>query len=372
MLLNEEQRLLQQSVAEFLQEQSPVERIRELRDNPTPEGYFPELWRQMIELGLPAVSLAENYGGLGFGYLGLGAIMQDMGKQLAASPMFSTVVLAANVIESCANENQKMAWLPDIASGSTRYAVAIDEGRRFAPKDTSLKVTNGVLTGKKTFVLEASSADYFLVLVRKDGAVNDSDNMGWLRIPVNTSGISTLHRPLMDGRNACDIAFENVSISEDHWLQGTDDWAAIELALNRSTIVLVAEMLGGARELLDRTVQYLCDREQFDVKIGTFQALQHRCAQMLCQLEMAQSTLQKGLASIDYGVTELTALASHAKYLANECYLHISNEAVQMHGGMGVTDEVEIGLFLKRARVCVQILGDSSFHKNKFAHCLGI
>lgn len=367
MLLNEEQRLLQQSVAEFLQEQSPVERIRELRDNPTPEGYMPELWQQMIELGLPAVSLPEGYGGLGFGYLGLGAIMQDMGRQLAASPLFSSVVLAANIIEACASEGQKSSWLPDIASGAIRYAAAIDEGRHFAPQQTTMRVDNGILNGKKTFVLEASSADYILVLVR-----TNNNDFGWLRLAANAPGMEVTRRPLMDGRNACDISFVDCPISDDDWLLGPTEWRATETALNKATIVLAAEMLGGSRELLERTVQYLCDREQFDVKIGTFQALQHRCAQMLCQLEMAQSTLQKGLASIDYGVTELTSLASNIKYLANECYLHISNEAVQMHGGMGVTDEVEIGLFLKRARVCVQMLGDSSFHKNRFADCLGI
>jgi alkylation response protein AidB-like acyl-CoA dehydrogenase len=371
MILNEEQRLLQQSIADFLKDQCPVEDMRTLRDHPTDIGYRAELWQAMVELGVPAVSLQEAYGGLGFGYLGLGAVMQDMGRHLAASPMFSTVVLAANVIEHCASDDQKMAWLSNIASGEETYAVAIDEGRHFAPLQTSLSAAHGVLNGRKTFVLDANGANYLLVLVRVSGDIGNSDGLKWVRLPTNHPGLSLQRRPLMDGRNACDVMFENCEVSADAWLDGDQAWANTELALDKSTIVFAAEMLGGARELLERTVAYLSDREQFDVKIGTFQALQHRCAQMLCQLEMAQSSVQKGLASIDYGMQNLHGLASQIKYLANECYLHISNEAVQMHGGMGVTDEVEIGLFLKRARVSVQILGDSSFHKDAFARSQG-
>ncbi|HSG62025.1 MAG TPA: acyl-CoA dehydrogenase family protein [Pseudomonadales bacterium] len=371
MILNEEQRLLQQSIAEFLKDQCPVEEIRTLRDHPTDTGYRQELWQAMVALGVPAVSLPETYGGLGFGYLGLGAIMQDMGRHLAASPLFSTVVLAANIIEHCASDTQKIDWLSSIASGDETYAVAIDEGRHFAPLQTSLSAANGVINGRKVFVLDASGANYLLVLVRVDGEAGTREGLKWVRLSTNHPGIRLQRRPLMDGRNACDVLFDHCEIPNDAWLEGDLAWRNSELALDKSTIVLAAEMLGGARELLERTVTYLSDREQFDVKIGTFQALQHRCAQMLCQLEMAQSSVQKGLASIDYGLTNLRSLASQIKYLTNECYLHISNEAVQMHGGMGVTDEVEIGLFLKRARVCVQILGDSSFHKDAFARSQG-
>jgi len=373
MLLNEEQRLLQQSIAEFLKDQCPVEDIRTLRDNPTDCGYKPELWQAMVELGVPAVSLSEEYGGLGFGYLGLGAIMQDMGRHLAACPLFSSVVLAANIIEQCASSEQQSSWLESIASGEANYAVAIDEGRHFAPQNTALCVKSNTLNGKKQFVLEASGAQYLLILIRESGNSGDQEGLRWLRLDASHPGIKIQRRHLMDGRNACDVTFENCPIPSEAWLgDGPTTWSSIEYAFDKATIVLAAEMLGGARELLERTVAYLNDRVQFGVKIGSFQALQHRCAQMLCQLEMAQSSLQKGLASIDYGVKDLAGLASQIKYMANECYLHLSNEAVQMHGGMGVTDEVEIGLFLKRARVCQQILGDSSYHKHRFARTLGI
>jgi alkylation response protein AidB-like acyl-CoA dehydrogenase len=372
MLLNEEQRLLQQSIAEFLADQCPVEDIRNLRDKPTEKGYREELWQAMVELGVPAVSIAEDFGGLGFGYLGLGAIMQDMGRHLAASPMFSTVVWAANIIEQCASAPQQAEWLASIAGGEVCYAVAIDESRHFDPASTALSADNNQLNGKKVFVLEASGADYLLVLVRTAGQPGDTDGLRWLRLAVDHPGISLQRRPLMDGRNACDVQFDACEIPAEAWLgESIAPWQNTQLALDKATIVFAAEMLGGCRELLERTVAYLNEREQFDVKIGSFQALQHRCAQMLGQLEMAQSSVQKGLASIDYGVRQLTALASQVKYLANECYKHISNEAVQMHGGMGVTDEVEIGLFLKRARVSQQILGDSSYHKDIYAKQLG-
>ncbi len=372
MLLNEEQRLLQQTIKEFLDDNSPVENIRTLRDNPLPKGYDEQLWQQMVELGVSGLGCSEVYGGFGFGAIGLGAIMEEMGKHLTASPLFSTVIMASNIFECCGSDAQKEQWLSAIASGSETFAVAIEEDNHFAPLNTELTLHNGRLTGKKVFVMEASGAQHFLVLIRLAGLSGEPEGLAWALLDRDCDGLTIKRHHMMDGRDMCSLTFDNVAVSSKRLLNdGKSSWQDIALALDKSTIMLAAEMLGGSRELLNRTVGYLCEREQFDVKIGTFQALQHRCAQMLCQLELAQSALQKALSMMDHGVKDLSTLASQVKYMANDCYKHISNEAVQMHGGMGITDELEIGLFLKRARVCMQMLGDSSYHSDRFATAHG-
>lgn len=362
MLLNEEQRILQQTIKEFLDANSPVEDMRTLRDHPIESGFKSDLWQQMVELGVSGLGCAEEFGGFGFGYLGLGAIMEEMGRHLTASPLFSSVVLASSIIESCGDNAQKSLWLSNIAAGESTFAVAIDEGHHFNPTQTSTSLDGDILNGKKVFVMDASGADTLLVLAR-----NSEADLVWCI--VDKSQASLKRHSMMDGRDMCSVAFENVTVAADRVILAP--WSLSEYALDKATIALSAEMLGGARELLERTVKYLSEREQFDVKIGSFQALQHRCAQMFCQLELAQSAVQKGLASIDYGIRDLANLASQIKCLANDCYQHISNESVQLHGGMGITDELEIGLFLKRARVCMQLLGDSNYHKNRFAQSLG-
>lgn len=355
MVLNQEQQLLKDTIAGFLDEQAPVSALRKLRDEDGP-GYDPALWAQMVALGLPGTVLPETYDGLGFGWLGLGAVLEEAGRRLTASPLVSNVAVAASLILRAGNEAQKERWLKAIAAGDLVFSLALDESRHFNPSQFATTLSNGVLNGRKTLVADALQADYLIVVCAAGVSAV---------VSTQAEGVTIEQRKLMDGRQFATVTFNNVGIAEaDHLMT---DHAAITHAIDIGALATAAEMIGGARELLERTVAFLNEREQFDVKIGTFQALQHRCAQMYCNLELAASAVLQALSRLDYGVTDISAMASTAKALTNDCYQLISNEAVQMHGGMGVTDELDIGLFLKRSRVCNQLYGDASWHRNRYA-----
>jgi len=376
MVLNQEQNLLKNTVKGFLNSEAPVAAMREIRDNQESVGYKQELWQALSELGLPATAIDEAYGGLSFGYLGLGAALEEMGRTLTASPMFSTAVLGASLIELAGSEEQKQQLLPEIAAGKLTVALAIDEGMHHAPLATELSIeAQGealVINGKKTFVLDGHCADKLIVVGRSAGEKGDKQGLSLVLLDRDNQGLTVQRTTMMDGRNAANITFDRVSVSNSALL-GELHRAARPLftTLDRGAICMAAEMLGGCSELFERTLVFIKEREQFGVKIGSFQALQHRCAKIFCELERCKSAVLSGLSDIDKNVKHLAVSASLAKTLANDCYQLISNEAIQLHGGMGITDELDIGLFLKRARVCMQILGDSNYHRDRYATMLG-
>jgi len=376
MVLNEEQSLLKDTIKGFLNAEAPVEAMREIRDSQDAIGYKPQLWQALSELGLPATVIDEAYGGLSFGYLGMGAALEEMGRTLTASPMFSTSVLGASLIELAGSDEQKQQLLPELAAGNLTVALAIDEGLHHAPLSTELSIdVQGealVLNGKKTFVPDGHSADKLIVVGRSAGESGEAKGLSLVLLDRASQGVTVQRTTMMDGRNAANISFDQVSVSSSALL-GELHRAARPLltTLDRGAICMAAEMLGGSTELFERTLEFIKEREQFGVKIGSFQALQHRCAKMFCELERCKSAVLSGLSDIDENVKHLAVSASLAKTLANDCYQLISNEAIQLHGGMGITDELEIGLFLKRARVCMQILGDSNYHRDRYASMLG-
>ncbi len=370
MVLNEEQQLLRDTIAGFLNENAPTDALRALRDDPEAPAWRPELWQQLCELGVPSAHLPEALGGLGFGWLGFGAVLSEVGKRLSATPLISSIATAANVIRHCGSHAQIESLLPDLVSGEQVATVAIQEGRHFHLQPSSTQEADGAITGTKQLVMDASSADYLLVSVRRaDGS------LGIARILPGSDGVSIDSDKLMDGRCYSRLHLED-AIPEE-WLAGDTLDAGYLQAVDEATIAISAEMLGGARELLEQTIAYLNEREQFGVKIGSFQALQHRCALAYCQLELAESSLLAALSALDQADREPTTrdkiaeLASRCKAMAGDCYQHISNEAVQLHGGMGVTDELDIGLFLKRSRVCNQLFGDGTYHRDRFARLRG-
>lgn len=376
MVLNEEQNLLKDTVKAFLNNKAPVEAMREIRDSQDTTGYKQELWQELSELGLPATVISETYDGLNFGYLGLGAALEEMGRTLTASPIFSTTVLGASLIELAGNTEQQQLLLPQIAAGKLTVALAIDEGLHHAPLSTDLSIEPQndtlLINGKKTFVLDGHSADKLIVVGRSSGEPGQTKGLSLVLLDPNAQGITVQRTVLMDGRNAANITFDQVSVSNNALL-GELNKAARPLltTLDRGAICIAAEMLGGCTEVFERTLEYIKEREQFGVKIGSFQALQHRCSKMYCELERCRTAVLSGLSDIDNQVAHLSVSSSLAKALANDCYQLISNEAIQLHGGMGITDELEIGLFLKRARVSMQILGDSNYHRDRYATLLG-
>ncbi len=367
MILNDEQRMLQESMIDFLNDQAPVEAFRTLRDDPSLGAYDQQLWRGMVELGLPGLTSPEAYGGSDFGWLGMGAVLEEMGRRLTAAPVLSSVVLAQELIRHCASPAQLEDWLPPLVMGEHVLTAAINEGPHYAPDRLETRWIDGHLSGEKTLVMDFDGADGLLVVARDaqgDGVV--------VRVAVDAPEMTVHSRRLMDGRNYASVVFNQTPVHAHDVLAGDAVAAGLARALDITAVAMASEMLGGARELIDRTVAHLSEREQFGVKIGSFQALQHRCAQLYCDLEVAASAVYAALDALDRQQEEITQLASAAKALANDCFQKTSSEAVQLHGGMGVTDEMDIGLFLKRSRVCNQLFGSSDFHRQRYASCLGI
>ncbi len=369
MVLNEEQQLLKDTIASFLDEHAPVDALRKLRDTPNSPAWEPELWQQLCELGLPAVALPEDLGGLGFGWLGLGTVLEEIGRRLSPLPVLSSVAFATGVVRHCASHAQQNEWLPGLVDGSQVFTVAFQEGNHFAPTAHTTTLSGGLITGTKCMVMDASSASALLV-----SAKTESGDAAVALVAKDAPGLSIDEESLMDGRKYARVTLS--AVEPQALLEGDAIATGFQRALDEATLAISCEMIGGARELLERTVAYLCEREQFGVKIGTFQALQHRCAQAYCDLELAESTLLAALQAIDKGMSDKSAIelskhASRVKAMVGDVYQHLSNEAVQLHGGMGVTDELDIGLFLKRSRVCNQLFGDSSYHRDRFATLRG-
>lgn len=376
LVLNEEQRLLKDTAKDFLSANAPVEALRKLRDDKDSTGYSKELWAQLVELGWASMVLPEQYDGLDFGFLGLGAVIEESGRTLSASPLFGTVVLGASALILGGSDQQKQDYLPAVAAGELTLALALEESNHHNPTGVALQAKASgegySLTGEKTFVLDGHSADKLIVAARTSGSAGDSHGISLFLLDANTEGVTITRTVMADSRNAANISFDQVKVDAQAIIGDLDQgWSVLEPVLDRGRICIAAEMLGGALECLERTVAYLKEREQFGVKIATFQALKHRAALMFIELEMSKSVMLDALSAIDENRADLAQLASLAKTRMNDVYKLVTNEAVQMHGGIGVTDELEIGFFLKRSRVATQILGDSGFHMDRYASLSG-
>ncbi|MBE9538809.1 MAG: acyl-CoA dehydrogenase family protein [Proteobacteria bacterium] len=377
LVLNEEQRLLQDTAKDFFTANAPVEALRTLRDKGDATGYSTELWKTMAELGWAGIILPEAYGGLDFGFMGLGLVLEESGRTLTASPMFSSVVVGASTILLGGSSRQKETLLPEITTGQLTLALALEESHHHRPTTIATRATaegaNYIINGRKTFVLDGHSADKLIVVARTSGEQSESEQgLTLFLVDARAPGISCQRTTMADSRNCANISFDNVIVSAEDAIGEIDAaWPVLEAVLDRARIAIAAEMMGCALEAFDRTVGYLKERVQFDVHIGSFQALQHRAAHMQSEIELCRSVILQALSTVDDSPEQLPLIASLAKAKLNELVKLISNEAVQMHGGIGVTDELEIGFFLKRARVTMQIYGDTGFHKNRYARLCG-
>ena len=385
LVLNDEQKALKESALDFFKQQSPVDTIRKLRDSNDATGFDRKVWKQMAEMGWPATIIPEAYGGLGFGFVGLGVVLEAGGRTLAPSPLFSSVALGASTILLAGNEDQKLKLLPQIASGEKIVTFALQEGSVHNPRRVECRAEKNSsgfkINGKKTFVTDGHVADTIIVVARSSGEINDKKGISLFLIDANQKGVS-IHRSIMvDTRNSAVVTFDNVEVSGDSLLgekQGEMDNAydVVHKVIDRGNIALCAEMMGSVQEVFDQTLAYIKQREQFDHPIGSFQALQHRAAQMFCEIELAKSLVLRALNAVDEdaagkGMGDLPLMASAAKVHLCDTYRLVSNEGIQMHGGMGMTDEMDVGLFLKRARVAMQTLGDENYHLQRYATLRG-
>lgn len=376
LVLNEEQKLLKDTACEFLQANAPVEAFRKLRDECNQQGYSSELWQQMSELGWASITLPEAYDGLDFGFTGLGVVLEEAGKTLARSPLFASVVLGASGILLGGSDAQKQALLPQSAAGQLTLALAVDERSHHNPLDIRTEAraegSGYVLNGEKTLVVDGMSASKLIVAARTGGTNPGADGITLLLLDADTVGIERQALSLVDAHPAARIHFNNVAVTQDCVL-GTagNGYAVLEQILDRGRIAIAAEMLGNMQAMFDRTNAYLKEREQFGVKIGSFQALKHRAAQMYIDIELCKSIVLEALQAIDEAPDQVPALASLVKSKVGEACLRVMDEATQMHGGIGVTDELDVGLFLKHSRVLNQLFGTPAFHRDRYASLHG-
>jgi alkylation response protein AidB-like acyl-CoA dehydrogenase len=374
MILTDEARMVRETALDFFRERSPITALRKLRDDRDPVGFSRALWREMAELGWTGFLVPEEDGGSAFGMAGLAQVMEAAGRTLTASPLLSTALLGASLLSLGGTEDQKAEYLPSLLAGEHIMALALEEGSRHNPGHIALTARrDGAgyrLSGQKTFVLDGHVADTLIVAARTAGAPDDRAGITLFLVP----GADTVRTRLemVDSRNAALIRLDNIAVGPDAILGPADGGAELlDLTLDRARAGLAAEMLGSANEAFDRTVQYLKDRKQFGVAIGSFQALKHRAAQMFCEVEMTRSAIMAAVAALDQDAGDAAALCALAKAKANDTLFLCGNEGIQMHGGIGMTDEHEIGFFTKRSRVAQASFGDTRFCRDRYATLMG-
>ncbi|MEM6545338.1 MAG: acyl-CoA dehydrogenase [Pseudomonadota bacterium] len=376
LVLNEEQEMLRDSAAGFLAEKASLAELRQLRDAGEAQAYDSAVWRDVIDMGWASIAIPESYGGLGYGYTGLGVVLEQVGRNLSATPLEASVLVGATALLNLGTDEQKAAWLPELASGAKQVTLALQDSSSFDPLGTSMSAASEGegfrLSGEKRMVLDALTADAFVVVARTAGSAGETAGLSAFLVDAKAAGVSVSRCEMVDSRQCGAVSFDSVML-EGSALMGPlgGAWPGLEKTLDIAAIGLSAELLGLSLEAFERTVEYIKERKQFGRVIGSFQGLQHRAAALFAELELAKSIVLKALQAIDAEDENLSVLASAAKAKLSEVARTASNEGVQMHGGIGMTDEYDIGFFLKRARVLQHLYGDHYYHLDRFARLGG-
>ncbi|MFL2734560.1 MAG: acyl-CoA dehydrogenase family protein [Gammaproteobacteria bacterium] len=376
LILTEEEQFLKDTAKSFAEERSPITHFRSLRDMSDTMLWDKNIWNEMSKLGWPGIMIPEEFGGSNFGLSGICVVLQECAKTLTPSPLFASGVLGAYAINNYGTKEQKEKYLPLIASGELTTSVAVDESSHHNPYDTVLIAKKNsdeyILSGKKNFVIDGTSSDLLIVLARTSGKKGDLTGLTLFLVDPTNEGIDRIKLEMADSRNYANIIFDNVKISSKNILGDIEAGGeAIDDVLDIGRIAMSAEMLGNSEAAFETTLDYLKQRKQFGVLIGSFQALQHRAAEMFCEIELTKSSVIAAMRAADERSNDVQRLSSLAKTVAGETLHLVSNEAIQMHGGIGVTDEYDIGFFLKRARVAEQIFGSAKFHTERYANLSG-
>jgi alkylation response protein AidB-like acyl-CoA dehydrogenase len=343
------------------------------------QGYDAEVWRRVgQELGWPSVIVPEAYGGIGLGYVELVALMEEMGAALLCAPFFSTVCLATNALLAAGTEAQKHAHLPGIAAGATITTLAVSEesGRPDAAGITTTVGRDGaelVLNGTKTYVIDGHTAALLIVAARTPDSEGE-DGVALCLVPADTPGVSRRLLPTMDQtRKQAEITFRDVRVPATALMDAAGaGWPALQQTLDLATIALAAEQVGGAQRCLDMTVQYAKERVQFGRPIGSFQAIKHKCADMLLLVESARSAVYYAAWAVSVDDPEVPVLASLAKAYCSDAYFRCAADSIQIHGGVGFTWEYDVHLYFKRATASEHLLGDPTHHRERVARSLGL
>jgi alkylation response protein AidB-like acyl-CoA dehydrogenase len=377
LILSEDQELLAKTAADFVAERCPVARVRELRDANDPAGFSRELWKEMASLGWVGITLPESVGGAGMGFAELVVVMERLGRALAAEPFLSTVLLGAEALRLGGSDAQQAQWLPRVAEGEALLTLAHQEpGARFDLHRVATRAERAGsgfrLRGEKVGVLDGGVADALVIPARTSGGEGDPAGISLFLVPAGASGLELERQSRIDVRGAVRLRLEGVEVGADDLVGEQDGGAALlETVVDHATVGLCAEMLGSMNEAFDRTLAYVKQREQFGTVIGSFQALKHRAARCFIELELARSTVLAAARAVDAGDEEAPKLVSLTKARCSDAAMLVANEAVQMHGGVGMTDEYEIGFFLKRARAAELTFGDAAWHRDRWARLGG-
>ncbi len=372
LVLTEEQAMLRDSARDFLAEQSPITALRHLRDSADADGFSRPLWARFAEMGFTGVLVPESHGGLGLGHVEAGVVMEQIGHQLCASPLLASGIVALTALKSGGSAAQQDAWLRRIGRGEVIATLAVDEAAKHRPlqiSTTATPVAGGLLLdGSKTFVLDGHVADLLIVAARSAGQPGEAEGITLCLVPRTAAGVTVERTVMADAHNAARVRFDRVQVAADAVLGEVGRGALVlEAALNAGRCAAAAELLGLADEVFERTVNYLKERKQFGRLIGEFQALQHRAALLYCELEITRAAVIKAQQALDADAAKAGPAVAVAKARAGRTATLAVQEGVQMHGGMGMTDEFDIGLFMKRARVLQELFGDANFHQDQLA-----
>lgn len=372
LFLNEDQTMLRDTARDFVGDSAPVSHMRKLRDDNDQTGFSRDLWKQFADMGFTGILIDEAQGGLGLGHVEAGVVLEEIGRNLSPSPFLQTAVAAVEAMKGTPHAER---WFPGILAGETVAALAIDEGAKFrsAVGMTAERAGNGFkLTGAKQFVHHGHVADVVIVAARTAGSAEDQDGVTLFAVPKNAAGMTATAERLTDASLAARIEFDGVEVDADAVIGEVDAGRTpLDRLLRAGRAGAAAEMLGVGAGAMDMTVNYLKERKQFGVLIGSFQALQHRASHLYSEMEVARAAVLKAQQLLDAGDEKADAAVSVAKAMTGFATMLSVQEGIQMHGGIGMTDEYDIGFYMKRQRVLAELFGDANFHADRLARAAG-
>lgn len=377
LVLNNEQQQLRESASIFLSENASVSQLRTLRDRRDIYGYSPELWQRFAEMGYCGVLVPEAHGGIGLGLVEAGIVMEQVGRNLVSTPMLSTAIVAVTLLRQASDEARQSFLLSAIAAGKSVISLALDENAKHKPHAIALRakarVDGGfVLEGDKTFVVDGHVANFVIVVARTSEDSQPEKSISLFLVERDTPGLGVERVAMVDAHNAARLCFRQVVLPKSALLGCLDGgWELLEKALDAGRAAAAAELLGIAEEVFDRTVRYLKERRQFGRLIGEYQALQHRAAELYCEIALARSAVLHALQRLQADAPDASTAVAIAKAQAGLTATRAVQESVQMHGGIGMTDELDIGLFMKRVRVLQELYGDAHYHLDQLACATG-
>ncbi|MEQ9517998.1 MAG: acyl-CoA dehydrogenase family protein [Parvibaculum sp.] len=374
--LNEEQTLLKDQASAWVSAEAPVAKFRAMRNEGKEAAFAQPTWAAMVEMGWTGILIPEEFGGSDLGYLTFGVVLEELGKQLTASPLFASAYVGASALMLAGSKAQKSELLPKIVDGSAIVTLALEEGARHAPLQTKLKAAadgdHFTLTGTKTLVLEGMTATHFIVVARTNGKAGDVNGLSLFVVPADAKGLGRTAMKTMDSRGYAELQLDGVKVPSSA-LMGPADQAGevLDEILDRARAGLGAEMLGVGAQSFAMTLDYLKTRKQFGAVIGSFQALGHRAAELFSAMELARSCGEAALQELDGQSNNVAKACSLSKAKVGDFLHEMSNQLIQIHGGIGMTDEFDAGLYLKRARVLEGLYGTPAFHRDRYARLLG-